>query len=50
MKSEEVRVYEVLNEVDSKNCNGGSVAPANEIKLLPPVVYPIPDPEEKGRL
>jgi len=40
----------VLNEDESKNCNGGmSVFTVIKVKL-PPIVYPLPLPDDDHRL
>jgi hypothetical protein len=49
MKNASAIHLEELNEEHLKECNGGSIL-ADEKKLLPPILYPVPNPDDKGRL
>jgi len=50
MKLECCKNLESLNEEESKNCNGGSVATTLIKKQLPPLVVLIPTPDGDNRL
>ncbi len=50
MKREILQGLKSLNEDESKECNGGSLAYNPGKQLFPPIVYPVPDPDDKGCL
>lgn len=50
MKKDLFENLETLSDIEITYCNGGSVAIQAGKVLFPPIVYPLPDPEDKGRL
>lgn len=50
MNQDVLNNFDVLKEEESLIYNGGSVAVSTVKSLFPPIVYPIPDPEQQGRL